>query len=85
MQPTATPTTTPTTTLEILKAGWQAWPSPVIARSEIGTFTGGLIAPRSIANFDCLKKGPKGKIRLGRSVGYEKAALIEWLTARLEA
>lgn len=78
-------TTTTPTTLELLKAGWQAWPSPVIARSEIGNFTGGLIAPRSLANLDCLKKGPGGKVRLGRSVGYLKADLIEWLSARLEA
>lgn len=78
-------TATAPTTIEILEKGWESWPSPVIARSEIGTFTGGLIAPRSLANLDSLRKGPGGKVRLGRSVGYEKAALIEWLTARLEA
>lgn len=81
MQPTAENSST----LDILKAGWQAWPAPIIARSEIGTFTGGLIAPRSLANLDSLRKGPSRKVKLGRSVGYEKAALIEWLTARLEA
>jgi hypothetical protein len=70
--------------IEVLKTGWQNWPAPVIARSEISTFTGGLLAPRSLANLDCLKKGPGGKVRLGRSVGYEKGKLIEWLLARLE-
>ncbi len=78
-------TATAPTTIEILKTGWQNWPSPVVARSEISTFTGGLLAPRSLANLDSLKKGPGGKVRLGRSVGYEKAALIDWLTARLGA
>jgi len=85
MQPTATSTAAPTTTLEILKAGWQNWPAPVVARSEISTFTGGLLSSRSLANLDSLKKGPGGKVRLGRNVGYEKAALIKWLSARLEA
>lgn len=73
------------TTLETLKTGWESWPSPVIARSEIGNFTGGLIAPRSLANLDCLKKGPSGKVKVGRSVGYLKDDLISWLLNRLEA
>lgn len=70
--------------LETLRVGWESWPAPVVARSEVGHFTGGLIAPRSIANYDSLGKGPGGKVRLGRSVGYEKGKLIEWLLARLE-
>ncbi len=78
-------TATALTTIEILEKGWEGWPSPVVARSEVGKFTGGLIAPRSIANYDSLKKGPKGKVRLGRNVGYLKADLIEWLLSRLGA
>jgi hypothetical protein len=77
--------TAPTTTLEILEAGWQSWPAPVVARSEIGNFTGGLLSPRTIANYDSLKKGPSSRVKLGRNVGYPKGVLIEWLKARLEA
>jgi len=81
-QPTTEPTNT--TIIETLKAGWQKWPAPVIARTEIGTFTGGLISARTVANYDCLNKGPGGKVKIGRSVGYLKADLISWLLNRLE-
>jgi hypothetical protein len=37
------------------------------------------IAPRTVANNDCLGTGPKEKIMCGRVVGYPKAALIQWL------
>ena len=80
-----TPSIAPANTLETLKTGWESWPSPVIARSEVGNFTGGLVSPRTISNLDCLKKGPQGRVRLGRKIGYLKSELIEWLTARLEA
>ncbi|RLB90578.1 MAG: hypothetical protein DRH50_12155 [Deltaproteobacteria bacterium] len=81
-QPTTEPTNT--TIIETLKAGWESWPAPVVARTEIESFTGGLICARSLANYDSLGKGPGGRIKLGRSVGYLKSDLISWLLNRLE-
>ena len=81
---TCSKSTEPINIIETLKAGWESWPSPVIARTELGTFTGGLISARTVANYDSLGKGPNGKIKIGRSVGYLKSALIDWLMARLE-
>jgi hypothetical protein len=42
------------------------------------------MAPRTLANEDSLKRGPKQKIMVGRVVGYPRAALIEWLRERTE-
>lgn len=40
------------------------------------------IAPRTVANEDCLGTGPKEKIMVGRVVGYPREALINWLRER---
>ncbi|MFH1021359.1 MAG: hypothetical protein V1782_12245 [Pseudomonadota bacterium] len=58
------------------------WPSPFVAREKIGEFTGGIITPKSMANSDSLKKGPKGRITIGRKVAYPVAELISWLEDR---
>ena len=40
------------------------------------------IAPRTLANEDCLGTGPKEKVMCGRVCGYPRAALISWLRER---
>jgi hypothetical protein len=40
------------------------------------------IAPRTVANEDCLGTGPKEKVMVGRVCGYPRAALIAWLRER---
>lgn len=57
---------------------------PIVARRQLGQFTGGLIAPRTLANLDCLGQGPKERIRMGRKVAYPRDAFINWLEGRLE-
>ena len=57
---------------------------PVIARKELGRFTGGLVNPRTAANLDSLGKGPGGKVKLGRNVGYRTPELCDWLNKRLD-
>lgn len=39
-------------------------------------------SPRSLANYDSLGTGPAERIRVGRVVGYPRAALLEWLRQR---
>lgn len=41
------------------------------------------MAPGSIANDDCLGKGPKEFIFIGRVKGYPKAALIDYLREKV--
>lgn len=56
----------------------KAWPSSIVARSEVGRFSGGILTPGNLANLDCLGKGPE-RIRIGRKVAYPVDALVDWL------
>lgn len=67
-----------------LKTAWNKWPAPVVARSEVRKFTGGIFSPRTLANLDSKGEGPRGRLRLGRKVCYPKNELIEWLLERLD-
>jgi hypothetical protein len=58
------------------------WPSQIVARTEIETFTGGLVKEKSLANLDSDKKGPVGRFRIGRKIGYPAQAVVAWLQAR---
>lgn len=56
----------------------------IIARKEVDRLTGGLISPRHLANLDSVGLGPKGKVRVGRLVGYERESFISWLSERMQ-
>jgi hypothetical protein len=55
------------------------WFSPIIARAEVGKFTGGGISPKTMANADSKGIGPKDRFRIGRKVCYPVTSLIDWL------
>lgn len=59
-----------------------AWPSAVVARAEVRSFTGGGISEKTLANCDSQGEGPGKKIMIGRRVCYEKLSLIDWLRER---
>ena len=40
------------------------------------------MSPRSVANDDVLKLGPKEKIYMGRNAGYTRSSLMEYLRAK---
>ena len=69
--------------MESLQNLAKKWPSNLVAREEVGTFSGGVLNCRTMANLDSLGKGPE-RIRIGRKVVYEVGALIEWLENRTE-
>ncbi|NCC85379.1 MAG: hypothetical protein EOM03_14800 [Clostridia bacterium] len=58
-----------------------SWPAPIVARSEVGKFSGGTLHSRTMANLDALKQGP-GKITIGGKVAYDRDALARWIEAR---
>lgn len=62
------------------------WNAPYVARSQriLDKATGGLVNAKTLANLDSLGKGPKGRLRLGRKVGYPSRPFFEWLAARLK-
>lgn len=41
-----------------MKALIENWPSPIVPRSKFFEFSGGLFKPKTMANYDSLKKGP---------------------------
>jgi hypothetical protein len=59
------------------------WPAPIVARSEGGTFTGGCLSPRTLANLDSLGEGPPRVVVNGK-VAYPVDTFIEWLKRREE-
>ena len=62
-----------------LKCLAEKWPSAVVARTQIRSFTGGLYSEKYLANLDSQKKGPAGRFTVGRKVVYPVKELIEWL------
>lgn len=64
-----------------LNALVEAWPSPIVSRSELGKFSGGVLNPRTLANLDSLGKGP-GKIMIGNRICYSTQALVDWMKKR---
>jgi hypothetical protein len=67
---------------DIFKELLRSWQSPLVARSEVGRFSGGLLNPKTLANMDCLGVGPE-RVTIGRKVSYKTASLVEWMRARV--
>jgi len=59
------------------------WPAPVVSRSEVAKFSGGLLNPRSLANKNSLGTGPRYH-RLGRKVFYAVDDLVSWMQEQAE-
>lgn len=57
------------------------WPSPIVSRSEIRNFSGGLLHPRTMANRDSLGEAT-GKIVIGGRVCYSTRKLVAWMKQR---
>lgn len=60
------------------------WPSPFVARQELARFSGGILNPKTIANLDSKKRGPAGRIRIGRKIAYSVTSLIDFLEDRAQ-
>ena len=57
------------------------WEAEVVARTEIGRFSGGMLSSKYLANLDSMGQGP-ARIACGRKVGYPVNELVAWLRAR---
>lgn len=59
------------------------WPSALVARGEVGRFSGGLLNSRTMANLDSAGRGPATRIKIGdRKVAYPVQDLVAWLRSR---
>ena len=56
---------------------------PVIARTKVSGYLGGMMKPGYLATLDSEGKGPEGAVRIGRHVGYPKKNFLEWLRKRM--
>jgi len=62
----------------------ERWPSAVVARKEIGKFSGGLLNPRTMANLDSMGSGPP-RVKWGsQRVFYPVLGLVAWLRDRVQ-
>lgn len=61
----------------------EKWPSPIVARKEVGRFSGGLLHPRTLANIDSDPniEGPE-RIKMGRTVAYFTDSLVDFMNRR---
>jgi len=66
----------------ILTSMADRWPSEVVARREVGRFTGGGISPKTMANLDSLGEGPRDRYIMGRNVVYPVKSFVVWLQER---
>ncbi len=62
----------------------ERWKSPVVARTQIEIFTGGIMNEKYQANLDSAGKGPEGSFHSGRKVAYQVRPYVEWLSKRSE-
>lgn len=57
----------------------EEWPSPFVARSEIGNFTKGLYKPNTLNTYDAKGCGIKRRLQRGMKIAYLKEDVIEWI------
>lgn len=72
------------TPADLLKQMADSWKAPLVARSKVGEFTGGLLSPRYLANLDSAGRGPPIRLRCGKKVAYPIEALCQWLLTRMD-
>jgi hypothetical protein len=58
------------------------WPSTIVARGQVGTFTGGALSGKTVANADSQGTGPEGRFKLGRQTVYPVETFVAWLETR---
>ncbi len=67
-----------------LSALQQKWPSALVARDQIKTFSGGLISRGHLANLDSQGQGISPKLKIGGKVCYRVEDVVRWLESRVE-
>lgn len=61
------------------------WKSPIVARTKVASFSGGLLNEKTMANSDSAGLGCPGRFRIGRKVVYPTQKLAEFLESRSAA
>lgn len=69
-----------------LRADLEANLPPLIARTEVARYTGGIYSTKTMEVYDCQGLGiPESeRCRAGRKVAYTKSGFINWLIAKIK-
>ncbi len=67
-----------------LKSLADKWPSSFVARSEVSKFSGGILHPRTMGNWDSLGIGCPGRVRIGNKIAYPVTELIRFLERKVK-
>ena len=68
---------------EIILRAAESWPSKILTRQQVSIFSGGLVAPGTLANADSQGVGPENAFKVGRHVAYPIESVTAWLISRL--
>ena len=58
-------------------------PHAYLTRKHLSVILGGLISPKTLANYDSRHDGPEVKVTLGRTVAYPTTSALKWIRERL--
>lgn len=64
---------------ELIQSLINNWHGDIVPRTKFYEFSGGAFKPGTMANRDCRKMGPKGRMMLGKSIYYPKAEAAVWV------
>ena len=59
------------------------WPSNIVARKEIGNFSGGILSPKTLANMDSKGEGPEGRFIICNQTAYPIQKIIKFMKDRV--
>ena len=68
--------------IDVFEKMGERWPSAIVARTDVGRFSGGLLKSKTLANMDSQGVGPE-RVTVGRKVAYPVDSLVEWLRDRV--
>jgi hypothetical protein len=60
------------------------WRHPVVIRSRVGEFSGGLLHARTMANIDSQGLGPSGMFYLSGKAAYPTNELVAWMKEKYQ-
>ena len=55
---------------------------PVVTRTKLADFFGGLLTGEQLAKADRVKRGPRGTHKVGRDVVYNTEYLVRWMVEK---
>ncbi|MDR3631385.1 MAG: hypothetical protein P4L42_13735 [Desulfocapsaceae bacterium] len=70
--------------IDCIRQAAAKYPSTIICRDEVPSFTGGALSAGYLANLDSKGEGPANPFKFGRRQCYPVDSLVNWLISRLE-